>query len=180
MKNNKGFVPIVIIIVAIIIIGGGIYLSKNKKAEAPAAETQNNTSDWQTYNGTDYSFKYPRSWYVNSSKGPDYGLTSITNYDEQNGPFDTEYIRIKIYITDKDETESGINNNVLGLSDKKNIVVDGTQAVRGKISFYQGGEMAEAVLMTHNGKGYGVQYESNSSKLINAFDQILSTFKFTK
>lgn len=68
MKTNNGFiVPVLLGIIILLLVGGGVYIYKNKKAEAPDVvdtDTQNetgNTPGWKTYTSTKlgYSFQYP-------------------------------------------------------------------------------------------------------------------------
>jgi hypothetical protein len=68
MNSQKGFVvPLTIAIVALLAIGGVVFVTTNKKLEAPAvvdnqiATTTDETKDWKTYtnNTLGYSIKYP-------------------------------------------------------------------------------------------------------------------------
>lgn len=74
MRNNKGFVNIILIIIIIALLGGSVYLVLNKNTEVSEekdpeevtteAESEivvkDETSDWKTYqNIAGFSFKYP-------------------------------------------------------------------------------------------------------------------------
>lgn len=160
--------------------------------------SQADTSNWKTYSSVDFSLKYPATWYLNISSP---GFVNITNYDSSlvpasDAPESPEniWINISVYPPGKynnfsaNETlESWVNK--MGLSDKQNILVDGIKAIRGKIIytgkeesgyFKKGESSGDYVMVVYNSKGYQISYSPYDSKFISTFDQILSTFKFTK
>ena len=166
--------------------------------QTKSSQTDTSTLNWETYSNADFSLKYPATWYLNSSSP---GFINITNYDSSvipgsDAPISSEniWINVSSYPPGKynnfsiNETlESWVNK--IGLSDKQNILIDDIKAVRGKIiytgeeesGYFQKGESSgDLVLVTYNSKGYLISYSPNDSKFINTFNQILSTFKFTK
>ena len=208
MKNKKkGFVNLVLVgaLVLILAIGGYVAWSKkspptNQEVSTPisTSNTTNETANWKTYSSVDFSLKYPTTWYLETSSP---GFIHITNYDSStipgsDAPTSPEniWIAISTYPPGKynnfsaNETlESWVNK--MGLSDKRNILVDGIKAIRGKIiytgeeesGYYKKGESSgDFVNVVHNNKGYQISYSPYGSKFISTFNQILSTFKFTK
>jgi hypothetical protein len=152
------------------------------------------TSNWKTYinNSERYSLTYPVNWHLYDSYKPE--LVTITNLellDGRDGLPAPEDIIIRVYTYNnllKDETvESWVNRT--GLSDKRSILVDGVKAIKGRTiytgeeesGYYKKGESSgEDVRVVYNGKGYQISYSPYGSKFASTFDQILSTFKFTK
>ena len=141
------------------------------------------TSNWKTYqnNSEKYSVKYPSTWYLDSFN-PEF--VTITNYDASvgnGGSLSSENIRIIIStytnLLANETIESWVNriSSSIGLSERQNISIDGLKAIRGKTSS-SGGD----VRVVSNGQGYQIAYSPSDSKLVSTFDQILSTFKFTK
>ncbi len=204
MKNSqKGFVvPLIIAIIVLLVISGSVYIYKNKKAEAPAVvNTQTNNSkstdisSWKTYNVFDFSFKYPDDWYLNYDSGnitiANYKLFSVYNFGTD-GPLSPDKMVIQISIDTNLPSENNVESwaNRIDLSDKRNILIDGVKAIRGKIvytgeeesGYYTKGESSgDYVIMIRNGNnGYEIVYSPYNSKFISTFDQVLSTFKFTK
>ena len=176
-------------------------VQQQTNTKTPPANTQTNnlnsqseTLNWKIYSGVNFSFKYPPDWYMNISSP---GSINITNYDpsfyETHGsdaPLSKENIAIHIStftnLSANETIESWVNK--LGLSDKRNILVDGVKALRGKIiytgqeesGYYKKGESSgDYVIFIYNGKGYQIVYSPYGSKLVSTFEQILSTFKFT-
>jgi hypothetical protein len=97
MKNSqKGFiVPLLIVIIALLAIGGGVYISKNKKAEAPVLDieaqqtnTQTDTSDWKTFSTKDFSVNYPIDWMIIDTDGKNLFIAIIN--PKQQGKSDTD------------------------------------------------------------------------------------------
>jgi len=220
MKNNKGFAPIAILfaVITVLAVGGVAYYtgkSSSPKNEVtdnsnyfppvdqnytpPVTSNTNNnvtaqdtTSNWKTYSGAEFSFKYPSAWYLSSGTGSVY----ITNYDSSkipgsDAPLSKDKMAISIYtynnLAINETVESWVNKT--GLSDKRNILVDGIKAIRGKIiytgeeesGYYQKGQSSgDDVRVVYKGKGYQIAYSPYGSKFISTFDQILSTFKFIK
>ncbi|OGI93868.1 hypothetical protein A3A03_02060 [Candidatus Nomurabacteria bacterium RIFCSPLOWO2_01_FULL_40_18] len=203
-------VSVILGIISLLLIGGGVYLYKNKKAVAPTVETeqsnqnqqqtdtqtppvniQSDTSNWKTYTNSSlkYSVKYPSNWYAGSSSDE---FAFIRNW-EVDAPLslnwqkanNMENISIDIvsyinatnpaYINVKDEALADWTKDV---TDKHTILVDGIKAVRG-YSLSEGQKVG-TVTLVFNGKVYFLAYSPYDSKLVSTFDQILSTFKFTK
>lgn len=72
MNSKKGFViPLIIAIVAILVVGGVVFVTKNKKVEAPVviqnmATTTTETKGWNIYTNDKYGYqvRYPTDWAV--------------------------------------------------------------------------------------------------------------------
>ncbi len=208
-NSQKGFiVPLLILIIVLLVVAGGVYIYNNKKAGAPAAVdvqtplvdvktnnliSQTDTLNWKTYSGVNFSFKYPSAWYLNTSSP---GSMTITNYDSSlvpgsDAPISKDNIAISISIYNSLSVSETVELWVskIGLSDKRNILVDGVKAIRGRIiytgqeesGYYQKGESSgDYIRFIYNGKGYQITYSPYGSKFISTFDKILSTFKFIK
>jgi hypothetical protein len=198
-KNKKSETPILPISTDVQTIN---QPQQQTNTQTPPANTQTNNSNlqsetlnWKIYSGVNFSFKYPPAWYMNISSP---GSINITNYDpsfyETHGsdaPLSKENIAIHISTFTNLSADETIESwfNQIGLSDQRNILVDGVKAIRGKIiytgmeesGYYQKGESSgDYVLFLVNGKGYQIVYSPFGSKFISTFDKILSTFKFTK
>jgi len=151
------------------------------------------TVNWKTYTNTEYGYtiKYPPNFNLNSPYLGDITIRnnnqSITEGTDTSLGVEDIKISVNVYtnLLEKETLESWVNR--IGLSDKKNILVDGVKAIRGRMiytgkeesGYYIKGESSGSdVRFIHNNKGYQVSYDPYNSKLANTFDQILSTFKF--
>jgi len=186
MKNNfkKGFiVPMLLAIIALLVVGGGMYILNNKKAEAPApvdntetqqtsqiqqqtstqttpVNTQANNSNWKTYTNTQYGFefKYPADFHIN--EGIDYKCA------DQNC--------LNVVITNGTRSY-GILINSPELKRKSSV----TEQI-----FYNGIK----IIKSPYDKGTLYEFSNRKNLFIIAtvgdsddfYNQILSTFKFTK
>src|SRR3989344_2402293 len=198
MKNNQKVIASVIFGVVILALAGVAgYSAWSKKLSKEntneSLSTQADISDSKTYQNIseNYSIKYPPAWYLDSY---DPKFITITNYDSSVGGTDAslgaEQIQVRIitYITDskKETLKSWVDK--INLVDRKDILVNGTKAIRGRVmytgeeesGYYAKGQLSgEYILFIANGKKYQIIYEPFGSKLASTFENILSTFKFT-
>ncbi len=183
---------IIIIIVIVFLLGGGIlayqYWWLPKQETPPVTQetppvTVDETAGWQTYqnNSEKYAVKYPPNWYLDVSNSM---FVTISNYDPSvyraGGSPSTENIRIVIStyanVLKNETVESWVSR--IGLLDKQNILIDSIKAIRGKAYLGFGGDFGGDVRIIYDGKGYQIAYSPYDSKLVNVFNNILSTFKF--
>jgi len=201
MKNQKGFIlPIIIIVVVIAVLGtAGYFAYKQYSAPKPVACTQeakvcpdgssvgrtgpncefaqcpDQTANWQTYTNSEYGFeiKYPES--------------SQCRFSEiDKGVF--AFGRIELNVTDSKEldlndyVDSFINDNNLAVDIRQNINIANRGGVKltyrfggtnryGEVNFIKNNENIHAIGFTAGG------FTCDEPQI---FDQILSTFKFTK
>lgn len=182
MKNQK---VLLLVIVGLLVVGSGVYVYKNKKAEAPFVAgndaEQTDTANWKTYENKEgkYSFKYPSDWYLSDDllETGDRPVF-ISNKKLNEYSYNAEDISIQIWYTHVVFKDRTLETLSVGLTDIKNFMIDGIKAVRG----YALGDSSKPIGMInimHNSSSYWIHYPYDS-KLISTFDEILSTFKFTK
>ncbi len=208
MNNKK--VSIIVIIVLIIGAGYFIYanslqprplcwpycpgMTNQDREDIQKSAFEAETKDWKTYTNDSekYSVKYPSSWFLDFSYPKFVFITSYDpstrNSDLQTEPFSSHlnkqdikivistFIRLasdviieSIYADPKSWTDLLIN--------PKLIYVDGMEAVTG-----EDGETSNIrrVILMNSGKAYLIDYTPLDSNLVDEFNKILSTFKFTK
>lgn len=186
MKKYNGFTPILVLIIVLIVGGVGFLVFKTNPpspfgSPKPSAEaaTPDSISDWKTYENTkyEYSFKYPQGTTLQStaagigivSPNPD---SSEISFGLQN----TNQERVQVYAIDYFATL--INPNQW---DKTEVQINGESVEKyaykqDKNQFlyrFKNQKTETQVDFTYKCS----QCESKNSKL---FDQILSTFQFTK
>ena len=160
---------------------------------------------WKTYKDTNnfgFEFKYPKDWYFNQNRSAD-GIENftITNWSGINliagqpgyGQYPNDYLIIGINIEKNTSGQSAeqilnklpqyIESSAKGI--KNEIFVDNIKGVR----FDQNNIFNERLTLTQNittviftsdnNVFYIFGYRPSSSKYVNYFDQILSTFRLT-
>lgn len=157
----------------------------------PTPTTQNQTSpnetaNWKTYTGVDYTIKFPPNWYTRTVSDPD--ATIISSYSELSQPWPEIRAKIEIHPQNNSEKLSPKNwyNNLT--SDRQDpdttieaqpITIDGAQAyVRVDRSLSSDGTVIYLVYLQRNDKMYYFWVGGNKNFEQTLF-QILSTFKFT-
>lgn len=195
--KQKGIAPIVIIliIIGVLLAGGGVYFTKHrlfaKKESPPVTPTTTSTttatsiatstadiSTWKTYRNERYGFefKYPSDWELVVAQPSELTITH-----EIHGQKDNKVLAWgQIYIV--------INNEPLPAFEKEKgdqmIEIDGVEGIR-KNYIIEG--IGESVDIKNRDRLYYISL--NYRKGLNnigetyyrqTFDQILSTFKFTK
>lgn len=160
-------------------------------------EEKADTSSWITYTNTQfgYSLKYPPNWYL-SKESEHLGQVYVSSYDTTSGfrgdgsPPTNEMI-IDIYTNPKDENYS-IEKYSTKLREKYTTKIDGQEALKGY--YYVGfgeedlntsqyntaGHYSYATIFERRGYFYYIAARPSSSKLIDYYTQILSTFEFTE
>jgi hypothetical protein len=146
--------------------------------DLPKHKVQDSTATWKTYSNSQYgfSFKYPNNWSLGGepvSYGNNTGINTEISSSPGHPEFDIEIFNIKSNETVSDALQRITAINLSGL-DKSTKLIDNLSAV-----YYRnipGNVIYDEVVLIKNNKLYGlVQYTDNKT-----FDQILSTFKFTK
>ncbi|HBA46112.1 TPA: hypothetical protein DEQ22_02420 [Candidatus Nomurabacteria bacterium] len=209
-NSKKGFiVPMLLAIIALLVLGSGVYIYQNKKAKTPIVvgneeqqsniqispvNTQTNNANWKTYTNTQYGFefKYPS----------DYSLKESSIYFSEEIPEGKrvfmESPTCKTLVTGGGPwPKDCVSFNLLIQKNKISIATDGVIVI--KTATQVAGYFAERVEDNSGGMWDGlsqiyVQFEKggdwyisylsynseNKTAAENLFNQILSTFKFTK
>ena len=189
-KNQKGFIPIIIILV--VLIGfAGFYFLRSQKPETVV----DSTKDWKDYTNASLglSFKYPEEykfeeltldspnvkWMGNISNPKNIVDENTKTWDildinvavrGKRGLLLEEWIKDECLNKAKDITDIRIDNKMAKMFTCPLADTD-TQKIEWKIVVVENGNYFYTVSNT----GYNRDIELN-----NVFDQILSTFKFTK
>lgn len=192
-KNSKGFIQIILTLVVLIAVGGGMYYFRTQKVkpnvvvetptqEPVATETQkpsiptvkpttDPTLGWKKYKGADFEYKYPPSWKIGQGGQAlvsDLAGANITNFTKDMVMYN-ECMRV-----DKTEVKNGLN------------IKYQSYVASGEMCSNQANVRNKEIWITKaGGDGFqpGIIYFYNDSIYpdgLNIFDQILSTFKFTK
>jgi uncharacterized protein YxeA len=201
MKNKY----IVLLIVVILIVVGGIYYflsNTNKKfvdnsvkiqvatttttntSSTQTSASKSTTANWKTYMNSQYGFEfqYPADWNLPLEKNPHDGLGSIELGCPKEDVPDTEACPLNIGIWQSGSYEISIFDSPK--AETKTFTVNGVQIKEFKPYKEPGsdGPIGYDEIANIPGDNITVQftdstgdYESNG-----IFDQILSTFKFTK
>lgn len=201
-KNWKKLVLIYLIIGAIIYAGVYYFVlskqsskpyyqpvTKTVASPTPAsnAAAADPTADWKTYTNNKYGLSYPKNWIIDAQPNNiivtsnDYerkdvqGISTIANGIE---------ISVQIEVADAESTDAlkayyDSPNTHPGY--KKNFTfstLGGLKAVKSDCGHYEEGICYEVII---NNSHYTLRYSPAKQALhLKEFDQILSTFKFTK
>ncbi len=167
----------------------------------PSPHEPADISNWKSFNSSyEYSIKYPVGWTVGAPGGaspediPEPVFDSPCNYDKGD-----RCLQMFISSDKYDPKGSGDKFSpsfIIGSADKTqnqiNLTVDGESAIG--FNYFQGNYIGTrwqyVVVFTHNSMKYTLTYEESQKgvgvitpadwKNKQLFDQILSTFKFTK
>ncbi len=214
----------IISIVAAILLGGGAYAAVvldifNQKEEPKQTSTtttktatpstttkkeepKDETTDWKTYTGKEYTFKYPSDWKVETTT-LQIGELRLTSPDLVTDPLnETEplinvkagtmirFLPSKEYPTGKDLKEYLNENGFSSYFDKETGVLTettlaGEKSVRidTKLGVYSASKdyITTSYYVVNNGKFYQIPRlypEGKQSEYENIFKKVLSTFKF--
>lgn len=189
---------IIIIVLAIITIGYGIYYSSTKqtkeinKPSFNTTQTPNNIiSDWVTYQNPDYNYsiQYPKNWYIHESSRKSVSFTSYNPsvFGQQDVPLPKNMIEVSITIYPEAKNMIAEPLGTLdewlqkvSFKERKDVIVAGERAVRTKREDETFGGFSGDVRIIKNNVAYQIHYSPYDSALVNIFDQMLSSFKFTK
>lgn len=139
--------------------------------------TSDLTADWKTYTQTDFSIKYPKSWY--------YTIPSeIIEFKEEGKPYYIEGseigpITLMVQKNDGQSLTQIANSMKVGTTEIVDITLDSINAK--KITSY----LATSIVVINNNKVYTLQAanlgsESANAPILDIFTKMLSTFTFTK
>jgi len=139
----------------------------------------NDITSWKTYvnNSLLYSFKYPPNWSLYSSTDESVLITNHLPVQKGISIDFSSYLNPTnpMYIDVKDEALPSLTAD---MTRKQDIYVDGVRAVRGYAM--RDGKKVGAIRLVWNGRLYFIIYDPYNSELTNTFEDILSTFKFTR
>lgn len=193
MKNQKGFAPLVVLVI-VIVVGVAVYFGfMNKSAKvaispsptvsstkSPSVSPKDETLGWKIYTNAKYGFefKYPTDWKVQDTSESHVSIAADS--DKRNGSYGPSN-PINVSATS--------NTSHLSLSQWVNKNVDKPTTVSSK-EIQVGGYTAIQNIETGNITSV-VTYSSSinnvvsfdspeSSPYLKVYNQILSTFKFTK
>jgi hypothetical protein len=195
MHHQKGFANLILVGIVLVLIAVGGYFLWSKKAKAPVV-AQTNTpvtstptqagdmANWKTYTNTQYGFEfqYPADWNLPLNKNPHDGLGSIELGCPKEDVLDTETCPLNIGIWQSGSYEISMFDSPK--AETKTFTVNDVQIKEFKPYKEAGsdGPIGYDEIANIPGNNITVQftdsmgdYESNG-----IFDQILSTFKFTK
>ena len=182
MKNQKGFVPIVIIVTLFVIGGlvGAFYLGKvsNKPTKVPditpsiyqsqplsISPTPDPTANWKTYKDQSISFKYPQEWSLS-------GYLIISNSP-----------KIRLAVTPKESTLMNECMEMTSTETKNSVFIKRFKRVTTGAMCETSDSTPQEIWVIPSATSYspGISYRYSSTESAQAepiFDQILSTFRF--
>lgn len=148
------------------------------------------TADWNTYNGEEFEFKYPKQWteIEHSSNFTDNLTFQAPDQSNLNVYIDTDkkYKSLSDYLAamDKKSRTSYEGAPAIKILASKNIESNNFQAVQRSEEWLAAGFTTTVTYVWHEGlvgKLYPTSPDSTQSSLAHSnYDQILSTFKFTE
>lgn len=164
-----------------------IIALQNQKNNKIIATTSDETANWKVYKNNNYVFeiKYPEGWVIKTDNMP-YGYVS---FEKNNLLQDKANYLISVSVSDNLKSIS-LRDFVLqggGILEKdlSHTEVAGQQAVKFEVADgYRSGPDVVTVI-AYGGKFYTLNYNGFAHpethyKFIDAYNQMLSTFKFTK
>lgn len=204
--TRRGFAaPFVLIgiLLLLLIVGGAYYLGKSSlpagaplpspastAISTPTPSTTDPTANWKTYTNSEngYTIKYPNDLFVRLVCPKEELDLTLRNPNDKREEIqadscgrDVRYtVEMHTYAKRPEEPQSDKDYHI----DKEEITIGGIKADKYVYTLINRGTTApfsswfESVLVTRGDKSYGI-YLGNI-KLQDTFDQILSTFKFTK
>ncbi len=203
--NKKGFslIVIILIIVGVLAVAGGVYYYGflNKKAEPVActqeakqcsdgsyvsriglncefAECSDITKDWQTYNNVSekYSFKYPPEWNAATNKYNNKNALFGPNAGEDSGLGGVEFSE---YAGTVDAFMKYMENNAdIRYLSSQPVSIGGLDGR--KVEYAGTAAKGSAALLKHGDEIINIYINSKNTADLDKFNQIISTFKFTK
>ena len=182
MKNQKGFIKILLIIIAIIAVVLFVYMRTGNKTETiPRNITDNKidsgfqasekdiTADWKTYRNDKYGFevKYPGNADI---KELDYSEPGAIRFNIDFGPISNDE-PVRIFVHDKDM--EGLMLESVNVKETETITINGAHGSK-IVGVDQKGLSVNEIWLKNNDKIYLLKGQGY------IFNQFLSTFKFTK
>ncbi|PJB83519.1 MAG: hypothetical protein CO088_01275 [Candidatus Yonathbacteria bacterium CG_4_9_14_0_8_um_filter_46_47] len=204
--NQKGFANIILVVVIVILVGAIGYFVFIKKSEpiaqqststptqtktplpptstptkTPAYSTpapKDETANWKSYRNDQYGFelKYPEDWRT-AQCGIDcqgFGPQSVrediaVGINVLNSKLDTAKKSLPV-----------LSNSYNKIIKEETVIVEGTQWTKLTIKQDIAGEIFIEHLIEKSGKTYDLGVGTDELNIVNIYNQILSTFRFTK
>lgn len=155
-------------------------LTLEKTAPSPTPSpivSSDPTVDWQAYTNQKlgFSFKYPSVYKMEEKGNKDY-INIITNKNEPQ----KDQIGIDAQsITNNITYEKILSTEKAKLTDTQEIIVDKWLKILGDGTGYSEGEKFSIAIIKYRDNAIKISTISQDSSVLNNFDRILSTFKFT-
>jgi hypothetical protein len=189
--DDEGFVQIVIILLALILVAGGAYYfgTKNKTVQVPVASSNpvvNPTADpkanWKTYSNSQFGFQlmYPTELTYLYDQLKQVGDNLLLQNFNGSKPRKEESSDFQMVLYVSNDTGLGLEKVVKNSENKiiSNITIGGEKAIKG--TSIQKYEEVPTVWVKHSGYLFTIQLSTPKTTNFSLFDQILSTFQFTK
>ncbi len=190
--KQKGLAPIIIVLLIAAAIGG--YLVYTGKITLPQQTTQTSvdeTANWKTYKGDNFSFQYPTDWNIKSDNNVIF-LEKEHYFDNWEGTSQTLKSTIKIShkaVTSELSLDDWLkqlyqrgDDNLFALVTKyaEKTKLDGKDALHVTIPG-SAGMVDEGTIAIYKGNGYDISIQGQVAfpNIREVYNQILSTFKFT-
>lgn len=160
----------IILIVIFLIAAAGYFIFVKNQANSPATPAQNQIL-FVNQDGK-YSFEYPSAW-----------KTAVNQYNKNNSLFGPEASSseglggVEIFPNQK-SVDLFLSGVAAQYSNKTDIMMDGVQGIR--IHYQSFPISGEQVTILKDNKIYNIYVGSDKSEDIDAFNQIISSFKFIK
>lgn len=201
--NQKGFIaPPLLALIAILVLGGGAYVYVQKKQANPpvTANSTAQTATWNTHKNTKYNYeiKYPDTWMLDNGatgelSAPDQPRTHF-QYNPNTGgglhidvnPYPHEENRVLcsnlVDCAGKYDSFYRVNDDGTKI-ERQNIKFSGVDAIQDPKMIQPGGWIHLRTFLFHDNNFIVIDFSEQTinfeSRKIE-YEQILSTFKFTK
>lgn len=175
------------------------FLNKNaENAVTPQNEqiqTKNasETADWKTYTDSEYGFEvdYPQAWHEVTEEDSKQSVALFSfcpNTNELCNGHDDLYVYLNIYDTQRFDSLQSVNDfmNVGVARKQENILVSNSPAIKTQATGCADKSLASYSIVMKQGNYFYAMHtysdcnQSQRSQLNEIFNQMLSTFKFTK
>lgn len=180
MKNQKGFIPVIIILVVLIGIGGIFYLRLPKYRfgailSTPLPTSISSISNWKTYVNTElgYSIKIPSTW----SYDDQHSKINVSFENNQNQDVDGNF---SILVTKAESIDKYLGEALSSYyksTTLNNLSLAGVTATKVTTRLNNESTYSQDWFVINKNRMYIISY-TTYQEVENKFDQILSTFKF--